>query len=354
MGQLHDPSVAGSYFLWLGFAYSFLGERALAVQSLQRACTEGSRCNDAVIIGRAHAWLALEMQFAGHLQQSITHGEHAVAFLESTGQLFWLGTAMFMLGISYAVSGDFHRAIHVAERLQTMSKTGGDSRLQVNALQLIGWCHTELGAWEAGIEALQYAISVSPDAFETAWTIGLLGNAYLAKGDLPEALRALEQAVQEAGLYRSRQVQSLFKTFLGEAYHAVERPEKGWQCVQQGFELAQDIKFPWGIGLAQRTLGRIAHTRGDLAAAATYVQQALATFDVMQARYELARTHLDLASLAHTQDDQDAATTHLSTAYAWFKKLQVPQWIEQTEQLAREYGMTLTAVALEELTEEPS
>ena len=74
----------------------------------------------------------------------------------------------------------------------------------------------------------------------------------------------------------------------------------------------------------------------------------------MQARYELARTHLDLASLAHTQDDQDAATTHLSTAYAWFKKLQVPQWIEQTEQLAREYGMTLTAVALEELTEEPS
>ena len=44
----------------------------------------------------------------------------------------------------------------------------------------------------------------------------------------------------------------------------------------------------------------------------------------MQARYDLARTHLDLASLAHTQGNQAAATTHLCTAYAWFKKLQVP------------------------------
>ena len=55
-----------------------------------------------------------------------------------------------------------------------------------------------------------------------------------------------------------------------------------------------------------------------------HLQHALATFDAMQARYDLARTHLDLASLAHTQGNQDAATTHLSTAYAWFKKLQVP------------------------------
>jgi hypothetical protein len=46
-----------------------------------------------------------------------------------------------------------------------------------------------------------------------------------------------------------------------------------------------------------------------------------------------------------------AATTHLSTACAWFKKLQVPIWVERTEHLAQEYGVTLAEVALEELTE---
>ena len=72
----------------------------------------------------------------------------------------------------------------------------------------------------------------------------------------------------------------------------------------------------------------------------------------MPARYDLARTHLDLASLVHAQGNQDTATTHLSTAYAWFKKLQGPTWVERTEQLAREYGITLKEVALEESTEE--
>jgi hypothetical protein len=112
-------------------------------------------------------------------------------------------------------------------------------------------------------------------------------------------------------------------------------------------ELARRINHPWGIGLAQRTLGRIAHTSGNLAEAARYLQDARATFDAMEVCYDLARTHLDLAALAHTQGDQDTATTHLSTAYAWFKALQVPKWVERTEQLAREYGVTLTEVVLE-------
>jgi hypothetical protein len=119
----------------------------------------------------------------------------------------------------------------------------------------------------------------------------------------------------------------------------------------QGLELARRIQYPWGIGLAERTLGRIAHTSGDLVEAEMHLQDALATFDAMPARYDLARTHLDLASLAHTQGNQDTATTHLSTAYAWFKKIQVPRWVERTEQLAQGYGVTLTEVALEELTE---
>lgn len=109
-----------------------------------------------------------------------------------------------------------------------------------------------------------------------------------------------------------------------------------------------------GIGFAKRTLGRIAHSSDHQVEAETYLQEALDTFSSIQARYELARTHLDIASLAHTQNNHDIATTHLNQAYAWFKKLQVPKWIEETEQLAREYDVTLKEVELEELTEEPS
>ena len=101
-------------------------------------------------------------------------------------------------------------------------------------------------------------------------------------------------------------------------------------------------------------MGRIAHTCGDVAEAEAHLQEARETFLSIQARYELARTHLDLASLANTQNDHDAATIHLSTAYAWFQKLQVPKWAERTEQLAQEYGVTLTEVEIEEFETEGS
>jgi len=40
-----------------------------------------------------------------------------------------------------------------------------------------------------------------------------------------------------------------------------------------------------------------------------------------------------------------------NTDFAWFKKLQMPRYVERTEQLAQEYGVTLTEVELEELME---
>ena len=116
----------------------------------------------------------------------------------------------------------------------------------------------------------------------------------------------------------------------------------------QALILAENSQHPWGAALAQCSLGRIAQCNGDLAEARTYFQEALAAFSSIHSRFELARTHLDLASLAHTQDNHDTATTHLNQAHAWFKKLQVPKWVNKTEQLAREYGVTLTEVELEE------
>jgi uncharacterized protein HemY len=138
----------------------------------------------------------------------------------------------------------------------------------------------------------------------------------------------------------------MFLGFLSEAYLRQNDIEKSRPLAQQGLDLGTVIQFPLGIGAAQRTLGRIAHITGNLPQAQTYLQVSLATFDTIQTRYELARTHLDLASLAQSQGNQDTATTHLSTAHAWFQKLQVSKWVEQTEQLAREYGVTLTEVAL--------
>jgi tetratricopeptide (TPR) repeat protein len=214
-----------------------------------------------------------------------------------------------------------------------------------------GWIYARYGDWQEGLVACQQALEYAPDAFETALNLGFLGYVYLEKGEVTQAIPVLDSAVQAAQQYRSQQVQSWFKVFLGEAYRMNKQLEQAQDLAMQGFELSRRINHPWGIGLAQHTLGRIAHTSGKCAEAAQHLQDALTTFDAMEARYEFARTHLDLVSLARSQGNQDTVTTHLSTAHVWFKKLQVPKWVERTEQLAQEHGVTLTEVALEELAE---
>lgn len=151
--RLRDPSLAGLYSCGLGRAYTFLGKRESAAQSLQRALEEGTRCGDVVIIGRALGLLTMEMFFAGRIQQSIMHGQQGVSLLEKTVEHFWLGEALYFLGLAYHYAGDLHGALEVATRAQAIGEAIGDRRLQVTASGVMGRCCAAQGEWEAGIAA---------------------------------------------------------------------------------------------------------------------------------------------------------------------------------------------------------
>jgi tetratricopeptide (TPR) repeat protein len=273
------------------------------------------------------------------------------SLLDGTLERFWLGMSLYFLSLSYYYYGNLPGALETVKRLHAVGEMTGDRRLQVNTLQLLEACLTAQGDWAEGIAACQRALASSPADYELAVVTGNVGYAYLEQGDLTAAIPLSEIAAQQACQYQVRQAQGLATIRLGEAYHLNGHLEQARDVARQGLAIAQGIQFLFGVGLAQRALGRIAHTIGSQTEAETHLQDALEMFLSIEARYELARTHLDLSSLAHTHNDQGTAITHLSTAYAWFKKLQVPKWMERTEQLAREYGVTLTEDALEELTE---
>ena len=349
--QQHDPLLAAHYFFQLGRAYSFLGQREHTTQHLETALRHAEHSGDAVMQGMVYVCLAQECAFASQFTQGIVHGRQAVSLLAQTGAQWWLGNAFVTLGYLYCIHGDFALALDAATQITTIGEAIDDRRLPTNAAFLQGLVYAARGEWDAGIAAYQHARDHAPDMFETALIVGPLGDAYREKGDVAEAISLLEYAVQQSNQYRSRQVQSWFSTFLGQAYGAQGRIEEARDWICQGLALATTIAFPWGIGLAQRALGRLALSYGAFAEADQSLYDALHTLSSIQYRVEIGRTHLDLASLAHSQGNEDTATTHLSTAHAWFQKLQVPKWVEKTEQLAHDYGVTLTEVVLEEWTE---
>jgi tetratricopeptide (TPR) repeat protein len=352
--QLQDAALASAYYTQLAQNYSFLGQREQAVHNAQRALEEAQRSHDALATGRAYYALILEDRFAGRLLQAVEHGERAVALLEGTTDRLILGRALSSLGLSYYLFGDLRRALEATARAEAIGEATGDSRLQTHGTAYKGWSLAACGDWEAGIDACQRALACSPDAYEGALNQGLLGYAYLEKGEYAAALPILEQAVQEAIRYRSLQIQSQFKTYLGEAYRVNQQLDQALDLTQQGLDLARRIEYRFGYALAKRTLGRIAHSSGNLAEAQVYLQEARDTFASIHSRFELARTYLDLAALSHVQGDTEAAAVQLSTARAWFIHLQVPKYIERAEQLARTYGLMLTEVPLDALTADPS
>ncbi len=348
------PLLVAQYYIKLGEAYSFLGNRNDAWRCMQDALHYAKQSGDATILGYIYAWMAQESNFRGQYRQGVSYGEQAVLLLEGVEDRQHLGFAYLTLGYVYSQYGNFTKALEVADKLRAFSDILDNRRFQSKSIYLTGLAYDLMGEWERAADTYHQAINTSPTPFDAAIVLGTLGYLHVKKGNVVEAISTLENALQQANQYRSLQIQSRFKTYLGEAYYANGQIEKADDLVRQGLALAEEVENPFGIVQAKRALGHIAQSSGDLAMSDTYLREALAIYTTVQSRNGLAHTHLDLAALAHTQGNLDTVTTHLSTAYAWFKKLQVPKWMERTEQLAQEYGVTLTEVELEEFETEGS
>jgi class 3 adenylate cyclase/tetratricopeptide (TPR) repeat protein len=352
--SLQEPRLAGPYYFWLGHSYDRLGHHQQTVQNVQQALEEATRCGDNATMGKTYYLLAMGAFRAGQFPQGIAHGRQAIALLDGTEERWWLGQTHWVMGLNYGSMGDFAQALEAEKRTQAIGEVIGDLRLQNYAACFSGWWLALRGDGEAAIEAAQRCLHNVPDPLTTANACIALGLAYIAKGDATQAITPLEQAVQHYVQFRHRHGQALAMILLSEAWLIQGDLERARDLAQRGLTMARDIMIWDEIGKALGVLGRVAQESGNFLAAEGYLRESLQTFVSIQAKFELARTHLALAALAHAQGNQTTTPDHLSKAYAWFIKLQVPKWAERTAQLSREYGATLQEVALEELTEDPS
>jgi tetratricopeptide (TPR) repeat protein len=337
LDRLQEPSLAGPYYFWLGFAHSWLGHRAEGAQTLQRSLKEAARAGDEALMGRVHRGLAVECLYSGRpLDEAVAHGRQAVALLERTEDRFWFSQALYALSYSCYYMGDFESALDAAARLDALGETTGSRRARANAAMMAGLSHATRGDWAAGIEACQRALEISPDTFETAFILACLGKAHAEAGDAAQAIPVLEQAVESGDQVRSIQYRALFRTMLGDAYLLDAQLDKARGAISRALEISTAVKFVSGIGASHQVLGRIAQAEGRLAEAERYLTDALETFVLVQARFETGRTHLFMASLAHVQGRAEAVSAHLSEARSLFQKLRVPRYLKRAEQLAGE------------------
>jgi DNA-binding NtrC family response regulator/ABC-type dipeptide/oligopeptide/nickel transport system ATPase component len=70
LDHLQNPTVAGHYYVLLGWAHSFAADRERAAESAERAITEADRCGDAATKGKAYCLLAQDGPLSGRARST--------------------------------------------------------------------------------------------------------------------------------------------------------------------------------------------------------------------------------------------------------------------------------------------
>jgi tetratricopeptide (TPR) repeat protein len=156
----------------------------------------------------------------------------------------------------------------------------------------------------------------------------------LEKGDLPQAIKALEDSTEQLRQTGMQHLLGWFSAFLAEACLLSGQPAEARDLALQALAVTEGVRFRYGSGMAQRALGRIARVAGDPEEAATRLREALESFRSIQAPFEVGRTRLELALLAGPGSEE--AAIQLGEARRIFAELRLPGYIERTERLAGE------------------
>ena len=330
--RLGDPSLAGQYYFWLGWAHAWLGHRAEAFQNLSRGLEEATRSGDEALMGRVHRALALEWTYSGRpMDEAVAHARQAVSLLELTQDRLWFSQALFALSYCCYYTGDFDSAIEAAGRLDAIGKATGDRRARAESA-MAGLGYATRGDWTEGVEVCRRCHDLAPDSFEAAFVLACLGKAYSEAGDVGRAVPTLEQGVQLADQVRSRQWCEWFRTFLAEAYFLSGQLEKAREAARQALEVSTALGYTWGIGWSHQVLGRVAQSLGALPEAERHLGDALYAFTSVKARFEEGRTRLFLASLDHAVGNREAAASHINEARTLFETLRIPKYMARVEE----------------------
>ncbi len=332
LDRLGDPALTGCYFFWLAHTHSYLGHPEEAADTARLSIEAACRAGDSSTEGKAWYLLCRDAFWSGRFPEGIEHGRRALALLERSADRWWQGQAYWVAGFHHYVLGRFEDAFDCMSKAEEIWRALQDPRLDPS--WSTGYFHASLGEWDLGIEECKGGLERAQDPLNTAAALGFLGYAYLEKGDLPQAIEALEGSVERLHQAGMQQLLGWFSAFLAKAYLLADRPAEARTLAQEALETTEGAGFRYGSGMAQRTLGHVARAAGDGGTARQWLEEALESFEAIQAPFEAARTRLDLALLPGAGSEEGAR--QLGEARRIFAVLQLPRYVEAAEVLAAE------------------
>jgi tetratricopeptide (TPR) repeat protein len=327
--------LAGRYQMWLGHTFQHLGDHDGAGRAIARALFHAEPIGDLPTIGRAHYVLAREAFWRSRLTAGVQHGRRAVSALRRTDDWWWLAHSHCQSAGNLCNLGQFDESLAEVAAAGELGRLHSDRRIRSYAAWVGGWVKATRGEWEAGLADCTESLEVSPDRLNSAFGMGCLGFAHREGGDPSPAITYLERAIAvltDAGY--SRMV-AWFSGWLAEAYLLDGDDSRGRATAEGALLLSRELGYPWGVGVAERVLGRVALSQGDADRAERHLQEALRRFALMDARFDGCSAMFSVASAARLRGDEVRAAELLEGCRRVFSELGAPRHAAVASRSAR-------------------
>jgi tetratricopeptide (TPR) repeat protein len=360
-----------------------LGESARMFAILREAEGLAERLDDHQRLASILNHQSNYFMWMGAPDRAVVSSQRALTHATACGDVASQVVIWFNLAWAYVTMGDYEQAIdlnrHIAEIITDDVRSGrasGGGFMSVLCRNVLAWMLADQGAFAEGLvhgeEGIRLA-ETSGHPGSLARVYNGVGQLYLRKGDLPQAVVMLEQAWHFCQMGHIALFAPIIAANLGLAYalcgriaealplleHAVAQAASMGHMGQQGYRLAQ---LSEGYLLAGRreeasdlaaraqelarlhkergTQAYALHLRGDLATrreppdvapAEVHYQQALALADKLGMRPLQAHCHRGLGTLYRQTGQSEQARAELSTAIDMYRDMEMIFWLPETE-----------------------
>jgi class 3 adenylate cyclase/tetratricopeptide (TPR) repeat protein len=343
---LGDHERQGWVAVQLALAYRNVADYAAAIDAGHRALRVAADLGNCRLEAEATLRLGQAYWAKGDFGQALVSLEqsldalagqpdHAAAEAERHG---WLAFTLSRLG-------RFGDALAQAEQALRLAEAHSDVWGRIQAYAILGEVALLQGDLPRAIKCLEQSVGLArtwdvPDWGESA--IGSLGTAYMLAGRWAEAISLAEEAIE---LTRATgQLDDLTASLcgLGEVYLCAGRLDAAHEQAQQALEHARQHTERAYEGRILCLLGAIAAQRepAEIAQAHDCYQQALALANELGMRPLRAHCHRSLGTLYAITGQQEQAGTELSIALEMYRAMEMTFWLPQTEAVLAQVSQT--------------
>jgi tetratricopeptide (TPR) repeat protein len=331
---LDDPAVRSLYYLWLGRLATPLAEFAIAADAAERAIEHADEAGDKIVAAAARSVLSHAYFWRGFAREGLEAARQAVAVLEGTGELVWLGYAWRGISMNIQQHGsDLDAAMAAARRVGEIGETLDDDFFRFTAVWVPAVLLLPTADAATATTAMRRVLDEAPTAYEVAQAEMFMGLMYLDTDRPREALTWLEPLVTSPGRLRQRHVVGLCTAYLAEALLDAGHVERAGIAADDAARVARETDYAYALGYALRVRARLAAARGAPAEGEASADEADRIYERIGSPIERGRVAAARAELARARGEHDVAARLFDEAIDTLRAAGAPRYADRVSAL---------------------